>query len=44
MFKPRLRRTETGWSCIGLGHEGNGATPRGAWFDWLNEAGFYPYV
>ncbi|AKJ28829.1 hypothetical protein [Caldimonas brevitalea] len=42
-YKPRIRRTDNGWSCIGLGKEGNGRTPRGAYFDWLNEASFYPY-
>jgi hypothetical protein len=42
--KPRMRPTPYGWSCIGFGCEGNGSTMRGAYFDWLNEAGFYPYL
>jgi hypothetical protein len=42
--KPRIRKTPYGWSCVGLGKEGNGATPRGAYFDWLNEASLPPYL
>ncbi len=42
-IKPRLQRTAYGWSCIGLGREGNGRTLRGAYFDWLNEAAMFPY-
>ena len=44
MVKPRLKRTSMGWSCIGLGKEGNGRTPRAAYYDWLNEASFFPYL
>lgn len=43
IFKPRIVKTATGYSCVGLGREGNGLTARGAYFDWLNEISFYPY-
>lgn len=42
--KPRIRRDGLGYSCIGLGREGNGRTPKAAYFDWLNECRFYPYA
>jgi hypothetical protein len=42
-MKPRIRLCRNGWSCIGLGMEGNGRTPRAAYFDWLNEASLFPY-
>ena len=42
-MKPRLKLTPHSWSCIGFGKEGNGRTPRAAYFDWLNEASFFPY-
>lgn len=42
--KPRMRPTPTGWSCVGLGCEGNGRTMRGAYYDWLNEAVLFPYT
>ena len=42
--KPKLTRSGRMWSCIGLGKEGNGATPKGAYMDWLNEASLYPYI
>ena len=42
--KPRIKRDGRGWSCAGLGKEGNGGTPRAAFLDWLNEARFYPYI
>jgi hypothetical protein len=41
---PELREDLRGWSCTGLGKEGNGSTQVGAFFDWLNEASFHPYV
>lgn len=44
IIKPRIRLTPAGFSCIGLGKEGNGRTPRAAYFDWLNEARFFPYL
>lgn len=44
IIKPRIVRTASGWSCIGLGEEGNGRTPRGAYFDWLSESNFHPYI
>ena len=40
---PELAEDAHGWSCSGLGKEGNGRTPRAAYFDWLNEASFFPY-
>lgn len=42
--KPRVRPTPAGFSCIGLGKAGIGRTIRAAYFDWLNECGFYPYA
>lgn len=48
IIKPRIRLERIGdrltYSCIGLGKSGNGASPRGAYFDWLNECSFYPYA
>lgn len=43
-MKPLLRRCRNGWSCLGLGVEGNGSTPRGAYMDWLSEACLPPYI
>ena len=43
-FKPRIRKDTHGYSCTGLGKEGNGVSPRGAYNDWLNEVSFYPYA
>ena len=42
--KPKMRPTPAVWSGVGLGCEGNGRTMRGAYMDWLNEAGFHPYL
>lgn len=44
LTKPRIRATAHGWSCAGLGKEGCGRTPRGAYMDWLNEASLSPYI
>ena len=44
LIKPRLTKTAYGWSCQGLGKEGNSRTPRGAYMDWLNEAALPPYL
>lgn len=42
--RPRVRPTKLGFVCYGLGKEGHGRTIRAAFFDWLNECGFYPYA
>jgi len=44
LIKPRIVRNALGWSCIGLGKEGNGRSPRDAYFDWLSEASLHPYI
>lgn len=44
MTKPKLVKFAHGWSCSALGKEGNGRTPKAAYFDWLNECAFFPYA
>lgn len=42
-IKPRIRYEDGHWSCQGLGKEGHGRQPKGAYMDWLSEAGLFPY-